>query len=507
MASIYEPNFEELKILSCEADRVFGGNTHDYALSSGPLEAALRYIVLSHRTSDNLEDIKPIKVILAGGTFCRINDSELDDTINEGKDCTLIKIFRSPLDNDVPEFQYDKSWSSLNNAQYPLDTYLSRLDSTGKYSTKTFIHNETRTVIILTANSTVNTKWIRALASVLFRMLPQYYPTIESAQEDKNFFWAISNLGSSATVKSPLNKEKVIAGEVAKGIFEEYVTKVCADLNFRDYVVNAVLKDWASSNAKAALSRAQIDYDRGMEQIKNYEMNLSELYRKQSEIMERLNLLKQSEGEGDNSFVTFFKKRKELSVISAENTYGDNFLTYSISANLEYYDEDELTRILNNQYSYLNNNSNEMRFGRKILRAIFLENRGVIRTQCVFTLVNTQSLRPQHSRIVDALRRTHLPHPHLVRYGCLGANAGEIQRFLLNGDWDMAIDQSISACKNLNFSDSTVISGMLCDLWINREAIRCIILPDGREMTPIEFVDMLDSENENEQNDEVSDNE
>lgn len=59
------------------------------------------------------------------------------------------------------------------------------------------------------------------------------------------------------------------------------------------------------------------------------------------------------------------------------------------------------------------------------------------------------------------------------------------------GNWDMAIEQTITASKNLNFGDSTVVSRMMQRLYENRDIIRCIILDDGRELTPNEFYNYL----------------
>ena len=66
------------------------------------------------------------------------------------------------------------------------------------------------------------------------------------------------------------------------------------------------------------------------------------------------------------------------------------------------------------------------------------------------------------------------------------------------GNWDMAIEQSIAATKNINFGDIVVIDSFLRDIRNSMDSCKCIVANNGKEMTPREFLAYINENKENE---------
>ena len=56
---------------------------------------------------------------------------------------------------------------------------------------------------------------------------------------------------------------------------------------------------------------------------------------------------------------------------------------------------------------------------------------------------------------------TYIPNPHIDRYSCLGNYERTMNERLMENDAIGAIEQCISSCKSLNFSDSTVMEVLM----------------------------------------------
>ena len=81
-----------------------------------------------------------------------------------------------------------------------------------------------------------------------------------------------------------------------------------------------------------------------------------------------------------------------------------------------------------------------------------------------------------------------LPNPHINRYNCFGDNAPHISKALSTSNYIQALQTIIEATKNINFNDSTVMSGLEQDLgYALDKGTKCIRLKDGRELTLGEY--------------------
>lgn len=64
----------------------------------------------------------------------------------------------------------------------------------------------------------------------------------------------------------------------------------------------------------------------------------------------------------------------------------------------------------------------------------------------------------------DNARGTAIKQPHIMDYNCWGNNAPLIIKSLAEKDYIQALEQTIAATQNINFSDSIVIESFMNDL-------------------------------------------
>jgi len=169
----------------------------------------------------------------------------------------------------------------------------------------------------------------------------------------------------------------------------------------------------------------------------------------------------------------------------------DNSLRFGVDDTLEFYDEDEFMRLLGNTRSFLHNYSDRTRKG---LRAIFADHKGVLRVNAVFDLQQFKLVNPRQH---DAFINDSMPNPHIHFYGCSGGNGQYYSQYANSGDWDLGIEQAISATKNLSWGDSTVCNRMI--QWLEGSTQPCIYVAEGlqpiervsKEMRLVSFQDFL----------------
>ena len=167
-----------------------------------------------------------------------------------------------------------------------------------------------------------------------------------------------------------------------------------------------------------------------------------------------------------------------------------------VAETIEYFDSDAFIRLYNNPNSSIGGASKDVK---DIFHAVFADNKGVFKVEGMFQLTNLASIRAISHSTSGQFGDTRLPHPHLYHHACLGGNETYINNYLRQGNWDMAIEQTIAAVKNINFGDSTVIREFVEDV---RHALqgscKCVLADNGKDMTLREFLAYIRENQENE---------
>lgn len=252
---------------------------------------------------------------------------------------------------------------------------------------------------------------------------------------------------------------------------------------------NKKLKEYGKCLAKGEIRALN-------QKIENIDYDLKSLYdRIDSFLLSRGDIYLQIEAfqallqaKDDNELLDIFNNRKNIEIINVDNN--NHYIQYVIKDTLEYYDEDELKRMLENKNSVFYNFSQKWII--PFVKAIFIENRGKICVQSEFTLSRLSTLYPNNYGDFETDYSEYMPQPHLGFYTCLGGNKNEIARYLQKNDWQMAIDQTIAATKNINFGDYSVMSRFISYLIENMNIGKFILADNGEKMTVKEFLEFID---------------
>lgn len=455
------------KLVTDDANMFFGNRT--FFLDSPVLEATLRYIAIKHHTGD-LETVQLIKTFF---TECSNGSMSVNDYLRAVTPQTLC-VFWVRRGYEFPRAD-ETGWTALDTPPFPVAPFLSKASET-----KVYLDADKQKVVIFV--KTITEKWIDLLCSTLFRVLPWIYQDNASISQDESELFR-------NFVQKNVDCEK----------FKKIVEEPVKDFDFKAACMKRTLMNWGKTSIEGQIATLTSKSDDVRESIGTTERNLAALYTKLGNLMTNINALRATQDEDDDSVYRFFANRKQLALYKVENrtdSYGahNSILYFSITDTVEFYDAEEFKRVFNNPHSYLGKSQDI----RDLFWGLYGANKGAVRVESIFKLTNLFSLEVVRGVRTGAYTATHLPHPHQYNYGCLGANSTYIQRYMSEGNWDMAIDQAIASVKNINFGDSTVMETYVRSFEKNMDSCRCIIADNGSEMTPREFLQYVRNNENNE---------
>lgn len=444
---------------------VIGGNFGNWGL-----EALLRCISITRDDNGN-PTLNRVKV--ATGSHRGFTQGEPFINANSGQELILYKITGGELPS-VTESGYE----SLDTPPYPVAPFLSKCSET-----KVYVNQQAKKAVVFVKRP--SERWINSFCSVLFRILPWRFKE-ELSEADKSLYRAYS-VGDMCKVAKLLD-DKV------------------AHIDFDAIILSLKLSGWNKRIRDISVRRLENDRRSVENSISNYEAEVDSLRtRLQNIIMQQNCLANSAVADGnDDELYRFFYNHKQLNIINTGVSSEDITLKYSITETLEYFDKDQFERLTNNRHSYFYDFSDRVQ---KFFKLIFDDERGKIRVESVFLLKNLSSLRPISGYSTGDAYSLNLPNPHLYHFACLGGNENYIQKYMRDGNWDMAIEQSIAATKNVNFGDSAVISRMASDISSHFDTCSCVLV-DGvsKSMTPQEFLEYIEKQDAKNESDNQENN-
>jgi len=178
---------------------------------------------------------------------------------------------------------------------------------------------------------------------------------------------------------------------------------------------------------------------------------------------------------------------------SIHNRVSGTTLEFIAHGYADIYDEDAFDQYAGNHngymYASLSSTVTKPQM-EKLYRAIFSEGRYKLRICAAYTADMRTGLRAFQNYAFPAESSTYFPNPHIQQFGCIGTYAGRFQEYMNRKDYVGAIDQAVVSARNLNFYDSSVMSGFAKDF--SRTSTRCLEKPDGKLLTPQEAVSELE---------------
>lgn len=393
-------------------------------------------------------------------------DNECFNNI-KGFDESIIVVFESAPATDLAKKGFiEVSESSCIN-QY--------LTSNSKIKTRIFINEEHHSLVAYTEKVATELWYV-----CLFSAMTKIWTWLFDKEDDK-----ILELAKALGKKDFTKFDEIINGYFPENIAEQVnKNRLC---NYSKSIINDEIQE------------LQQEIQCSNRDIEDYYQKLKsrlEIRNRQTLQLEAYKEL-QSKTSKDYSLYDFFNHRQNITIKKVDLHY--HRLAYSIQDTIEYYDVDELKRNLDNENSVIGKAPDWIKL---LFKSLFVDDRGKFISQSVFVMEKYSAITPKrYGDYITYDTDTYLPHPHLGFYNCLGGNELEISNYLKSGDWQMAVDQTIAATKNINFGDSTVI-GRLCGYLETERNKKFILADNGQRMTIDEFLTYINVENKEGENNE-----
>lgn len=354
-------------------------------------------------------------------------------------------------------------WTGFDEAPYPINKYMSQYKET-----KIFANPESKRVIACVKNG-LNSRWVQSLISVFPRIAPWLFP--EGISDDlKKFCQTLA-----------IDNTKVTAEEV-QNTFVNYVNSFAEKIDFRNMKLHKYLDGIASRTKEIKVRGLESSINSTTSNINSYRRSLCEQIKKLEALRTELAAFRLLPSDDGKEVFDFFSNHKNIDVFYADGST----LEYCVTDTLEYYDEEEFEKIYNNKSSYLFDYITPESSTAKIIYALLAEHKG----QLVFTSCWKLESLKYVSNLKDYIHNYNAQsNPHIYYYGCDGGNSNYYEAYAETGDWDLAIEQSISANKNLNFGDGAVIPKFA--RWLKENSLtKCIKVENETGLlSPDEFYD------------------
>lgn len=420
------------------------------------IDAVLRYIALSHNTEiPKRSEYSPLIV--------NTNNIEgINEYIKEYSENFSVIIIGT--NQNVREDLQIDGWVLYDNPKAPVDKFLSKISET-----TIFINEERRKITAFT--KIITERWMDFFLSTLPRLMTWYYPAALTKEDTKVFGY--------------INKDDT------KHEFISEINSFASRFNFVEQWMKKALSSYSTSIFDSIKRDLEYSINSVTQNINSLSAQLAEKYKQLERYNANLYALMITPQKNDDALFNYFMERKDY--LSLRRVSGQDII-YSVSGELEFYDEEKLTDVIKNKRSYFYTNGTEM--VREVMKAVFLENKGRIVVSARFKISSLKH--------IDPIKNDHIgssdigaPHPHITLYGCFGGNLGLIQKALSDGDWDLAIDQTVQSVRNINFADAAVCGSFMT--WLkNHSKTPCIKVAETGEIVSIEkFFNLIKKDTNN----------
>lgn len=181
--------------------------------------------------------------------------------------------------------------------------------------------------------------------------------------------------------------------------------------------------------------------------ILNYQNEILNSINKLKDYNKEYEILKDS-NEDFNEIIDYLTNHQ---YITKTQKYDDNTLLLTIKAPILYYDTDCIDVIVSRM--------DKKDLVTKILNEVFIKEKYQLWTQCQIRF-NTETLEVYpvelHTGNFNYKSKELFAHPHISEFLCMGTHVNEIIKWAKNRDYIGAIEQTIAAVLNFNFTDGYV---------------------------------------------------
>lgn len=292
--------------------------------------------------------------------------------------------------------------------------------------------------------------------------------------------------------------------ETSSDKYENCLMRIAERYDFRTARVRKLLRGFETRYERLECDKARNEIQRCDMEIDQLNNRIGTMLGKRSDICIKLLGLERKIAEGgeDSEIMEYFLCNNKLYLEDVT----DNDMYFCVKDYLEYFDPEMAERSINNSRSYVYPYGTDSHRGitaddmKKLMTEIFVSDmpRLRIRFCAAYRFDLNGSVGAMRGHEFPMEYGDCMPNTHINSYSCMGNYQTTINNLLKNRNYIGALEQCIASCKSLNFGDSTVMREFMGTLWGDNSANnRCIELPDGRVVKPIDAIRWLKQQDDN----------
>jgi hypothetical protein len=333
--------------------------------------------------------------------------------------------------------------------------------SQNKCKTSVYINEPEHRTVVLVRNMT-QVVWHKMQSSIC-KLIPWFFTSPLTVTEN--------DLLKSLTVQD-------------SGRYLELITAFAKTFNYHEDKISRLLNGFGLKHERQRLENFNHERSRNHDKFESLQREIATCIAKERDLQISITGIETLLEQGDGSGLTdYFICNKSIHL----QTVGTDNLTFMVTTYLDYFDQIVFDRVHANPNSYFYDKTNglardEESF-KKLLLALYGDESCIrVRVCAEFELSLSGTLRPVRSSSRTANFPHWLPHPHIDGAACLGSNSTQINRLMMERKYLEAIEQAVSATKNINFADSAIAPKLIQAIRTGTQ--KFLELPNGEVVTP-----------------------
>ena len=343
-----------------------------------------------------------------------------------------------------------------------------------------YINEEVKSAIVLAEN--MNLQKFHYLQCGILAYLPWFFDKEEGLSGDDR------ELIESLRDKSPERYMRVLE-------------RMAQPFDFRSLSIKKGLQDFESLYERRKMKSTQENIDECDRQLESLMERYAEVNRMKRDLNITLMGLYNREA-GESEVMDYFLCHKNLHFIELNGSY----MTFAVTGYVTNFDEDMAEKMIENKRSLLYDvhrhgsyriTTEEMAM---LIDEIFIKQNLKLRF-CAAYMIDMDAMRMDGMQGFDYASRLGITdcmaNPHVDRYACLGDYKRVMNQCLAQQDYIGAIENAIASCNSLNFGDGAVMQQFFERVYgFDGGLGKCIELPDGTIVTPLEAINFLTGQKE-----------
>ena len=278
--------------------------------------------------------------------------------------------------------------------------------------------------------------------------------------------------------------------------YERILSLLADRIDFREHMIKNVIGDFDKIGRREEMQRTK-------DQITDYQNQIDNLNRRYHEYLTMLDDLNirlagqemAIEAASDESeLIDYFVCNRNLMPVRVRGRQ----MEFTVKTFFEIFDPEQYNTYIRKTgsclytgYDYLPQ-FEDIAVRRKMLDAIFSDEPILKVKMCANYIIDLRGEASAHrfyeygDEFID-----YIPNPHIQHFACLGNYRSYINRMIRDGNLIGAIEQCMASAKSLNFAEAHTVRYFLNDVFTSTH--RIIRLPDGRDVTPVEALEYLNS--------------